>query len=386
MKLIMKKKYRLLSVIIIVIAALFFGVYRFTKRPPVVSQEKPAPPIKVTVQSGGASNSLTQNIQYPATVVGDQEIKLTAKSSGTAQEVNFNLGEKVGADSILAKIDDTGNNLAIGDEGFRSAKVQQAQLAVDQVEEQLKLNKKTYNKLNNAYQAQKKNPKLTKTVTKTQLIAAKGQIEISEVQLENAKVGLEGGLDDHLITSPIAGYITSKSVSAGDSIALGQQLATISKTDNLKIQFYVNQDQLTSINEGMEVAVSDNSGNSFSATVKNISPDADPTTKRFLIEALPNSGNSGKLFSGIIVTVSFSVTKKPQNSGDLILPLSAITIGQNESYLFLADNGKAKKITLTVRNVEGEMVEIRADIPNNAMIIIDGNKLVRDGGEIQVQN
>lgn len=379
----MKRKYLTLTIIILAIAALFFAVYRFSKQPPASESEQPKQPITVTLQSAAASASLIQEIDYPATVVGDQEVKITAKAGGTAQEVNYDLGDKVAAAATLVKIDDTGNNLEVGAEDFRSADVQQAQLSVDQAEEQLKTARKTYDKLNNAYQTQKKNPKLTKTVSKAQLIAAKGQVELAEVELESAEVGLKGGLDNHLITSPITGYVTSKSIAAGDSITVGQQLYTISKTNKIKIQFFVDGSQLNKISEGQPVTVTSSDGNIFSATVENISPDADTTTKRFLVEAFPEAGSQTPP-SGTIVTVSFSVVQNPQNPGDLILPLASITIGQSESYLFLEDNSKAKKVTADVVNVTGDSAEIKADIPSNAKIIINGSKMLSDGDPVQI--
>lgn len=386
MKFNMKRKYITFLITIVAIGAVFFVAYRFKNKTTVVSEESPKPLVNVAVQSAGVSASLTQEIEYPGIVVGDQEIKVTAKSAGTVQQANFDLGDKVAANANLVKIDDTGNNLEIGDEGFRSSQVQQDELSVEQAEEQLELNKKTYKKLWNAYQAQKKNPDLTKTVSKTQLIAAKGQIEISEVQLESAKVGLRGGLDDHLITSPISGYVTSKSVSVGDSISLGQELYTISKTSNMKIQFFVDQEQLASIVEGMQVNAVFSNGDSISATVKNISPEADESTKRILIEVFPDEQESKKLISGAIVTISFPVTTTPQQAGNLILPITAVTVGQNENYVFISENEKAKKIAVQIIKIEGEKAEIKTNLPSNAMIIVEGNKLISEGEEIKIKN
>jgi HlyD family secretion protein len=380
----MKRKYLTLVIVILSIATLFFVVYRISKKPPVAAPEKPKQPMNVTVQSAAASRTRTLEIQYPAAVVGDQEVKVTAKTSGTAQEVNYELGQKVASNATLVKIDDTGNNLDVGDEGFRSAAVQQSQLSVDQYEEQLKTAKKTYEKLNNAYQTQKKNSSLTKTVSKAQLIAAKGQAEVYEVQLESARIGLKGGLDNHLIISPISGYITSKSIAAGDSIALGQQLYTISKTDKLKFQFFVDQDQLAKITEGQPVKITLGNEQTISATIENIAPDADAVTKRFLVEAFPDEQNLQILSAGTVVTISFSITETPQNPGDLILPLAAITIGQNESYLFLAENNRAKKVKITVVRVAGDSAEIKGELTSDAQIIINGSKLVSDGDQVVV--
>lgn len=382
----MKRNKILFLLFIVLVAGLFFAVYQLIKKQPITPPEKPKQPLLVTVQSAGESRSFTQKIEYPASIAGDQEIKVTAKSAGTVQEVNYDLGDKVSANAILVRIDDTGNNLDVGDEGFRSATVQQAQLSVDQYEEILKTARKTRNKLNSAYQTQKKNPSLTKTVSKTQLIAAEGEVEIAEVQLENAKVGLKGGLDNHLITSPISGYIVSKEISVGDSISLGQELYTISKTNKLKIQFFVDQEQLPKITEGMPISVTAGNGNTFNAQVENISPDADATTKRFLVEAFPLEQNQEMLAAGTIVTVSFSVTNEPQQSSGLILPLAAITISQNENYIFIVENNKAKKIPVKIVKIDGEKAEIVADLTGNSKIIVDGNKMISEGEEVNIKN
>jgi len=114
----MKRKYLTLVIIILVIATLFLAVYRISKRPPAAVPEKSKQPTNITVQSASASTSLAQEIKYPATIVGDQEVKITAKSSGAAQEVNYDLGQRVSANATLVRIDDTGNNLEVGDEGF----------------------------------------------------------------------------------------------------------------------------------------------------------------------------------------------------------------------------------------------------------------------------
>lgn len=365
----MKSKYLKLLLFILVLGGLFFAVYRFGNKPATIVPEKNKEPMKVTVQSASASNNLTREIAFPASVTGEQEVKVTAEASGTAQQVNYDLGDKVSTNTVLAKIADSENE-------------QQSQLSVEQVQEQLKAARKSYKELDRAYKAQKKDT--VKTITRAQVIAANGQVEVLEVQLKNAQVGLNEDTDNRTVNSPISGYVVSRSISDGDSVSMGQQLFTISQTKDLKIQFYVDQDQLSDVKEGMDVNVEDNSGNKYSAKVKNISPDADTATRRFLVEADPNQQLTQVLNSGIVLTISFPLTEEPKDNGDLILPLTALTIGQNESHIFLAENGKAKKVSVLVVNVTGSAAEVKADIPSNSMIIIDGSKLVQDGDSVTI--
>jgi RND family efflux transporter MFP subunit len=380
----LSRKRILLIALIAMVAALFVFLGRYTRKPAPVTPETSKSLQEVSVQSVADSRSFCETIQYPAAIVGDQEIEVTAKSSGTAATVNYSLGSRVGAGALLVRIDETGRNQKIGESGFKSADVQQSQLSVEQAEEQLDLAKKTYENIKDQYDYEKKHPELAQTVTKTQKDSAKKAVDLAEIQLENAQVGYRSSLDSHLITSPITGYVTQKMVGAGDSVSVGQPLFRISKTANVKVQFFVDENQLSSIKKGLEIELGDNSGNKIPFLVQNISPQANNVTKRFLIEAYPKIPLSDNLLSGTIVTVSFTVLKNPIESGALILPLSAINIGQNENYIFIAENGKAKKANIDIAEVTGETADIKTDLPPDAEIIIQGSKLVRDGQDINI--
>ncbi len=380
----MNKKTIAYGTVLVITAVLFVSVGYFSKKPVPVQTEKKLSVQDVTVQTASASEKLTKIIQYPATVVGDQEVRIIAQASGTAAEVNFSLGDKIDEGFLLVKIDNAGNQSKVGEDGFKSSAIQQSQLSVDQAEKQLEQTKKNYQDLKKVYDKQKKNPTLAVTVSKAQVDVARKQIDIDELQIKNAKIGLRGSLDDHLIVSPFSGYITQKAIAVGDSVSVGQLLATISKTANIKIQFFVDQNQLNSITKGLEISLVDFNGNKFPFLVKNIAPQADPTTGRFLVEAFPKEVSDSLPLLGTVVSVEFAVEQKPANTGALILPLSAVNIGQNENYIFLAENGLAKKVNIDVLTVEGETAEISAKIASDAKIIVKGSKLVQDGSPINI--
>jgi RND family efflux transporter MFP subunit len=378
------KKRIILIVLIVAVAALFIFVARSTRKTVTDTSEIQKPTQEVSAQKVSDSQSFSETIQYPASIVGDQEIEVSANSSGTAITVNYALGSRVGVGSLLARVDDVGGNQKTGESGFKSTDVQQSQLSVEQSEEQLDIAKNTYNNLKDQYDYEKKHPELTQTATRTQRDNAKEAVDLAEINVKNQKVGYKGSLDDHLVTSPITGYVTQKMVAAGDSISVGQPLFRISKTMNVKAQFFVDENQLPSISKGLETELADNKGNKIPFVVRNISPQADSVTKRFLIEAYPKKLGAQNILSGTIVNVSFSIEKVPSETGALILPLSAINIGQNENYIFIAENGKAKKINVKILNVSGETADVKVDLPSDAEIIIQGSKLVRDGQDVNI--
>ena len=355
----MKKK----IIFIILPIAIFLGLVIFQKSANKTSGET-APTeskaITVKTQAASESKSLTKSISYPATISADQQAVVTAKTSGTVISLNFDLGKYVTAGSSLARIDETGNNLNPGENSLRSSQVQQMEIAVRQAEEALKL-------------AKKNEDADSTSATKT----AK---DIAKLQLEDAQIALASALDSHTVSAPISGKIVSRDVSLGDSVSTGQTIATISKTGKLKISFFVEQEKIGSFSVGQKINLTLSDGTSRNATISNVSPQADQVTKRFQIEALPE--DSTDLLAGTIVTAIIGQAHIAEASNHFILPLSSVTVAQNENYIFISNGEAAKKVLVEIIKISGESVEIKADIDTDSEIIIEGNKLLKDGSKI----
>jgi multidrug efflux system membrane fusion protein len=358
----MSKNKKIIAVVIILII-IFMLVIRFSKKAPVAAPVVQKNPISVSVQTLKDSSILTQTIEYPAITAGDQEITLTARASGTITRLNFDLGSRVGQGTQIATIDTIGNFSKIGDKNLKSSDTEILDLAVDQADQAVKLAKANYD------------------ANKTK--ANKRAINIAEIQLDSARVARKAALDTRFVVSPISGVITGRVVSLGDSVSVGQTIATISKTALTKVQFFVNQEDLPNLKIGMKISIAED-GKNIDGTISRIAPEADPTTKRFLVEARPAGVN--QLLIGSVINISFSTTKSPSAAGNLILPLSAISIGQNESHIFIVENDKAKLMPVTIENVQGEFAEIKVDLPADAQIIINGSKLVQEGEAVAVGN
>lgn len=358
---------------LLAVSALFIVALQFSGKKAPLPQDAVKLPINVSVQSLAESKTLIQKINYPASIVGDQEVKITAKSAGTIVVAPGNIGSRVGAGALLAKIDDTGT-LAVGREGLKNLQVQQATNAVAQAQKSYQLAKDVYT-----------STKKSSAATRAQKDTAKAEVALTKLQYENATLGLSGSLDNHLILSPFSGIITSKAISVGDSVAVGQLLATVSQSTNIKAQFYVDQDERNLLKIGQVITVLDNDNNVVPFVTRNVAIAADPTTKRFLIEAYPKKSGA-PLLSGTITNVTIETTTEPRQANNFILPLSVLSTGQNESYIFVADGSVAKKTAVTISTVNGETAEITTSLPSETLIITNGSKLVHDGEAIAIQH
>ena len=351
---------------------IFLAVFKISKKPPEVLQDVPKESTIVSVKSAAESKTFSQKIQLPANVVGDQEIKITAKSSGTIVIAPNNIGAPISAGSLLAKIEDAENLESNGN--FNNLQTQQAEISAEQAKKNYGLTKDVYKDLQDSSSS-----------TRVQRDNAKAQRDIAKLQYENALLGLTGSTDNHIAISPISGVITNKAVSVGDSVSLGQLIATVSKSSKIKVQFFVDSSQQKKLMRGQKIYAVDDDGSRHSLLIQSIAITADQTTKRFLIEAYPEK-YTPSLLSGTIINVLIEIANTTQKENHFILLLSAISIGQNENFIFVAENNIAKKKNLSIVDVNGETAEISIEALPETLFIVDGNKLLADGENIVLQN
>jgi len=221
----------------------------------------------------------------------------------------------------------------------------------------------------------------SKIKLETQVSVSKSQMDMAEIQYSNATVALQNLIDVHRVITPIDGIVTKKAVENGDTISAGQILAVVSTPERLKIQFYVDQESLAALSAGMDVTILED-GKDIPATIWSVTPQADAVTRRFLIEARPKDGQAAKgLVLGSITTIRVTIAKTAKD-GAFLLPLSAVEVAPAGTSIYSVKDGKAAKIDVKIEKVEGENVEVTGNIPDDTSIIIDGNKLVRDGEQV----
>jgi len=354
--------------IITLIAILFVVMFRSSSQKTVEETEVPKQPMTVVAQSAKNSRSLLRKITLPAFVSSDQEVRITAKSSGTITLAPKNIGQYIEKGSPLALIEDT----VFNNEEAKTAQIEQAQIAVTQTKTAYDLAKYTNEKI-----------RQSKSATKLEKKQAETNKDIAKLQYQNAQSAFNNSINNHSLMSPLSGYVVQKAVSVGDSVTPGQLVAIISQSTALKVSFFVNQEERTSLKVGQKISATDSDQHIFSLTIRNIASTADVSTGKFLVEALPEKNT---LLSGTILSVILETTLTPQDTAHFILPLGALTLGQNEQSLFIIENDHAQKVPISLITVFGEYAEISAQIKDESLIIIDGNKRINEGEAVMIRS
>ena len=199
---------------------------------------------------------------------------------------------------------------------------------------------------------------------------AKNQLELAQIAYQKLNV-----------LSPLTGQITMDYVNLGQEINPGQPIAQISQTGSVKIETNLTSEDASKIKIWQKALVGQEK---TPAVVTSINPTVDPLTKKVKVE-LAFTSFIEKYISGAFVDV-FIKTNKEQGQETVFIPLSALIVGQNESFVFVIENGNAQKRNVIVGEVENQKIEIKEGLRNGEQLVIEGKEKIKDNQEVKVLN
>ncbi len=345
-----------------IIAVIAAGV-AFLRKPAVTIQQAEAPkPIAVGTRSVADSRSATLNLSFPGTVSTEGIATISAKTAGIVSST-VRLGQQVGVGTVLARIDDPSGSV-VSTSGFRNADVRAAELAVERADLSYTDSKRVdRNASSNASELGK---------------------ELARKNLESAQAALTALLDLHTVKSPISGTVTESSVATGDSVNAGTALFTVKNGSSARsVTFYVSESERALLVPGQKVTVLRSAGDAepIEGALRQVSSVADPASRRFLAEAtLPEKTT---VSPGTSVSVSTDAKLVSSATDQIFLPLSAVAVESSGTFaIFQNVDGIAKRVEVRIVRIEGEIALVSSDLQNDAEIIIENAKRVKDGDSI----
>ncbi len=319
----------------------------------------------VDIENVSSLRAISSDFSATGTIRNESEAAIVASVSGTIVSAPLELGRFVGTGQTLFRIDTPGSGIA-PESGFQSSGLQIAELALKNAEKD--------------YQEAKRSDDNEETMASE---TAKDQARNSR---DMAKISYQALLDQYIVKSPITGTIAVKNVSVGDTVSVGDALATVSRGKKI-VRFYVNDSEQALLSIGHPISFSkDISGkNALPGKIVRISPIADTDSRRFLIEAESQADEFSRLSSGTVVSI-FVFVSRHSASDTFFLPLSALSQDQDGSAIFIFDNGRSKRTPAEIRDIQGEFVELSsAGFADDTFIITTDIKRLKDGDAVTLK-
>jgi len=208
---------------------------------------------------------------------------------------------------------------------------------------------------------------------------------ISQQNLDNIKTQFEVAQADYeassqmiKVKSPIDGYITNIPVKETENVKKEQLLFTVAKTNVLKANVNVSDLEIDKIKVGQK-AFAEWGGQKIEGKVTRVAMSMNPRTKSFntLVE-FDNSKN--KIKAGITANINII-----QEGGErIVVNRKNILKEGNNYYVYLADNGKAKKKNIKIDESNDISVVVNEGLSAGDKLITEGQTLLSDGSKIKI--
>jgi multidrug resistance efflux pump len=199
----------------------------------------------------------------------------------------------------------------------------------------------------------------------------KAGVEVAEANVNLILVQMENAA----ITSPVDGVVISRNINTGELAVTGAQLVTVMENGAYKLKGTVPQSALPliSVGQSINVTVDIYPSQKFEGKISMIAPMAVSTGEYFPIEVTIPSAEVLK--AGLSAHASLEV----QSQERVCVPSNAVISESGQSYVFVYDNGTAKKTAVTAGLSDGTLTEILEGLSSDAQVITTQTGAIKDG-------
>ncbi|WP_445326654.1 efflux RND transporter periplasmic adaptor subunit [Sphingobium sp. AN641] len=314
-------------------------------------EKKPRPPALVEVQPVAAA-TFADAVEAVGTALANEQVVLSAPVTERITSINFADGGYVARGQIIA-------TLAQGQETAELAAAEaQARAAGQQLAR---------------VQALKARGFATTASLDTQVATANAAR--ANAQLARASIG------DRVIRAPFGGWVSLRTISAGAVVSAGTEIATVSDISRIKLDFTVPETRLPLIAQGQPIEATSAAwpDRPFNGTIATIDPVIDPATRAVRVRAiLPNPDRSLK--PGMLMTV----TVKARQRRSLAVPELAIVGDGEQSFVFVVEDRKARRVEVKTGIRQNGLVEILDGLRAGQPVVTEGVVKLSDGVPVRL--
>jgi multidrug efflux pump subunit AcrA (membrane-fusion protein) len=376
-----------------------------------------ASPDPVVVTSAAAVvRSLPRYVEATGSLAGDEQTDVAPNVGGRVSSVSVDLGTYVRKGAPLVRLDPADAKLRLEQ---LQAQAQQAQSAVRQAEERIGLRAgrqfdvsrvaevgaaraaldlaekqlRRFDKLiesGDVSRAQYDQQRAQRDQLQQQyeaalaaarqnyagIATARAAAAAAEAQVAQARKSIA----DTTIYAPISGYVSDRPADVGEYVTTASKIATIVRTNPLRLRIDIPEQYITLVRAGQTVAVTTSAyaDRSFGGRVARISPGVTAASRTLTVEAEVENGE-GLLKPGQFATVRIQL---PQPEPAVLVPASAVRTEETTSHVFVLTNGRVEDRLVQLGRRDGELVEVKG-VREGELVATSNLEQLKDGAPVR---
>lgn len=286
-------------------------------------------------------------VQAVGTARAEQAAVIRADDGGEVTAVYFQAGDLVSKGDVLLALELDEESLA----------VDQARVAVKDAEQLI---------------ARFAGSKLPGAISDTRIDEVKIAAEAARIELSLAELAL----DRRQVRAPFSGIVGLTNIDAGARITAETEITRLDDRSVLYVDFQAPEQVYGRIVSGDKIDIEpfSSAGTIYSAKVHKIDSRIDEVSRSFTVRAEIDNGDD-KLRPGM----SFKIKLQLPGQAYPVVPEAAIIWGGDGAYVWLVEDGKAQRVSVTIVSRDKGQVLVRAPISEGSIVVAEGVQKVREG-------
>ncbi|MGM0768325.1 MAG: efflux RND transporter periplasmic adaptor subunit [Pseudomonadota bacterium] len=344
-------KQSLIALVLVAIAVGGVLTYQYAARGSDGGEQRARPAAVVN-----AVNPTRERVRDRVNAVGSLKaldaVELATEVSGRVVELNLRSGQRVQRGDLLLRLDD---RQARADVRVAEAEVADARRQADR-----------------AHRLRSNN-----SISQSQVDELRTTLEVAEAQLEAARTRL----DNHRITAPFTGVVGLSDISMGAYLSAGTPVATLDSTDRMELGFSVPERFLGQITLGQQVRGTSPAypQEGFNGELVELGTRINELSRTLPVRALIDNPD-GKLRPGQFMSANLTLREREA----LVIPEQAVLLRGADKYVFIAEDGKARRVSVTLGSRKPGLVEVADGLTVDDPVIITGQDRLSSGDRIDV--
>lgn len=315
-----------------------------------IRSEKPAVNV-VTLKI--SPTTITDRINLPGAIEPWTRLELMSKLSGTVNEVMVHEGQTVKRGDIIARME-----------------AEDYKIALQRAEAAFNLATAEYNRDKSIYEKG--------VIPASSFEANKTNMQTAQADFENAKLLLSRTT----ITSPMDGVIRRMDAKIGLQLSVGDPIAEILEISKLKGVIGIPESDVSAVRplETVDISIQALDNRVIPANKYFLSSSPETFARIYNLE-LEIDNSDGEILAGMFIRAD--IVKKQVDKA-LTVPFYSVVSRNNEQYVFIEEDGVAKKRIVTLGIMEKWMVQVIDGLTNDDKLILEGHRDVEDGQKVTV--